>query len=782
MSLATKGLKSLQVIKRLELGPTRLEPRRLIAPYKVIQGAKEDTIDLIYHFEEDVFDPDELTSRNLASVIAAQVALNYGLFSKEIIFHGCFDKHDRLFLEEMAQNTAQEIYVKKFLQPNPFLCDDTATLPAVKVESYLQARIIFEDSSVGDPSEHRVWQTDHQRHAVLSSGGKDSLLSFGLLHELGYQTHPVFINESGRHWFTAINAYRYFCASYPHTARVWTNSDRVFAWMLRHLPFIRQDFSNVRSDEYPIRLWTVAVFLFGALPLLRKRNIGRLVIGNEFDTTRRLTSSGVNHYDGLYDQSRYFDNALTRYFSRKGWGVCQFSILRQLSDILIQKILVERYPNLQKNQVSCHAATLKNSRALPCGRCEKCRRIVAMLTALDANPRVCGYTSRQIEQCLSSLAHKDIHQEQACAQHLRFLLRQKGVPALQKVSMSVKEKPEVMKIRIDTEHSPIGGIPIDLRTPLYRIFLEYADGAVRRSGRLWIDCGLFSDSEFLKPYPFESPATKLKYGGFAMCSSSPEKKNYLMSELTWLEARERLKEVDVALLPVGSLEQHGSHLPLDTDAFDAEYLAHKVAAACSDPKPLVLPLIPYGVSYHHEDFAGTISISNETLSRLVYEIGMSAVRNGITKMLIINGHSGNVPSLKFAAQMINRDAHIFVCVDTGETSDADLVGLVETPNDVHAGEIETSAGLVIRPHLVKMDKAKKFVPKFSSRFPNFSTKRSVEWYARTSKISRNGVLGDPTKASKEKGEKIWAIMIKNLVELVEDLKRLTLDEIYEKRY
>jgi len=207
-----------------------------------------------------------------------------------------------------------------------------------------------------------------------------------------------------------------------------------------------------------------------------------------------------------------------------------------------------------------------------------------------------------------------------------------------------------------------------------------------------------------------------------------------------------------------------------------------VAAKCSNPKPLVLPLIPYGISYHHEDFIGTISVSNETLSRVVYEIGMGAARNGITKLIIINGHGGNAPALKFAAQMINRDAHIFVCVDTGETSDADLVDLVETPNDVHAGEIETSIGLVIRPHLVKLDKAKKYVPKFSSRYLNFSTKRSVEWYARTAKISRNGVLGDPTKASKDKGEKIWAIMVKNLVELIEDLKRLTLDEIYEKRY
>jgi len=265
-------------------------------------------------------------------------------------------------------------------------------------------------------------------------------------------------------------------------------------------------------------------------------------------------------------------------------------------------------------------------------------------------------------------------------------------------------------------------------------------------------------------------------------SNSKLKTPYLLEELTWPEAQARFKEVDVGLLPVGSLEQHGPHLPLDTDAFDAHYLAKHVAAACSDPKPLVLPLIPYGVSYHHEDFSGTVDIGPDTLTRLVYDIGISVARNGIVKLVIINGHGGNIPALQFAAQMINRDAHIFTCVETGETSEKDVHALTETPNDVHAGEIETSTTLAVRPHMVRHDKMRKFIPRFSSRYLNFSSKRSVEWYARVAKISSIGVLGDPTKASREKGEKIWALMIKHLVELVEDLKSMTLDEILHKRY
>ena len=506
MSLAANALKSLQVINRLEVGPIRLEPRRVIAPYKVFQGTKEGTIDLMYRFDEDVFDPLEPASKNLASMIASQVALNYGLFCKEIVFQGHFDNCDQSFLKEMAKNTAREIFVKKFLEPNPFLQGNAASVPAVRMRNYLQGRISFNGSS-GDSSQYPPpWNTELERCAVLSSGGKDSLLSFGLLDELGYETHPIFINESGRHWFTALNAYRYFRTAYAHSARVWTNSDRVFTWMLRHLPFIRQDFASVRSDDYPVRLWTVAVFLFGALPLLRKRGINHLIIDNEYDTTRKKTiSAGIFHYDGLYDQSRYFDTTLTRYFQQKGWGIYQFSILRHLSEILIQKILVERYPHLQENQISCHAGTLKNSRVYPCGKCEKCRRIVVMLTAMGADPAKCGYTPQQVEHSLNGFLHEPIHQEYAGAQHLAYLLAQKGIlhSKLMK-SVTVKEKPEVMKIRIDADRAPVEVMPVSFRKPLFDIFMKYAGGAVQRNNRLWIECDLTAYSELLIPHPFES--------------------------------------------------------------------------------------------------------------------------------------------------------------------------------------------------------------------------------------------------------------------------------------
>ncbi len=115
---------------------------------------------------------------------------------------------------------------------------------------------------------------------------------------------------------------------------------------------------------------------------------------------------------------------------------------------------------------------------------------------------------------------------------------------------------------------------------------------------------------------------------------------------------------------------------------------------------------------------------------------MAAARHGVTKLVIINGHGGNVPALQFAAQMINRDARIFTCVDSGETSDADIDALAETPNDVHAGEIETSTSLAIRPELVHMDQRREVrAPASPAATSTSAPSASVDWYARTAKIS-----------------------------------------------
>lgn len=757
----------LLVIDHLQVGPVTIEPTRLLMPYTVTQDGKQESKELIYKYDEEVFDPQSPASQNLSSLIGAQLALNYGLFCKKITFDGLFDENDQKLLRDMLENTSREILVNKIYPPNVFL--QGLQVPVEKRKSYTLAEVVFINSHFSDSAlTWSYWAVDRNKHCVLSSGGKDSLLSYGLLKELGKEVHPIFGNESGRHWFTALNAHRYLKEQDANTAKVWMNSDRLFAWMLRQLPFVRADFAQVRADDYPIRLWTVAVFSFGVLPLLKKRGIGRLVIGDEYDATQRGNFKGIAHYNGLYDQSRYFDEAFSRFFMKKGWGISQFSLLRSLSELLIMKVLVKRYPELQEQQVSCHAAHEKEGRIYPCGKCEKCRRIVGMLTALEADPSPCGYKEEQIAHAHKSLQTQKVKQIGTDASHLFYLLGEKKV-----VSPGARPHPVIMQLRFDQERSHIDGIPLDLRWPLYRILLQYAEGAVQRVQRSWQDIELLKMPQMQAAYSFEP---------IHMTAPTQSKKNYLWAELTWEEAQQRTQETDTVLLPVGAIEQHGPHLSLDIDAFDADYLAKKVAEACSDPKPLVLPLVPYGVSYHHNDFAGTISISNEAMARFIYDIGVSLSRNGIKKLVIINGHGDNAPTLNYAAQMINRDTGLFVCVDTGESSDLDIEQLVSTRGDVHAGEIETSTSLAIRPHLVKMEKATKDSVEFQSKYLDFGSANHIPWYVRTKKISENGTLGDPTQATAEKGQAIWEIMIGHLVAFVEEIKGLSLEEIHQKRY
>ncbi|MCB0643965.1 MAG: hypothetical protein KDC44_20095 [Phaeodactylibacter sp.] len=497
-------LRDFLVLKKLSVTDLTVEARRVKATYTVehFNGEKAAT-ELIYSYDNPYFNPANGNDVNLASVMAVQVALNYGLFCEEIVFDGLYDQTDRQFLRYVLENTSREILCNKLLIQNEFLLPPFDTLEPVQQPTYTQAKLEFINSKwAGLEIGHEATETDKNAYAILSSGGKDSLLSYGMVKEFG-TPHPIFINESGRHWFTAVNAHRHFEAIEPNTAKPWCNSDRLFNWMLRQLKFIRPNHAAIRSDMYPIRLWTVAVFLFGVLPIVRKRKIGNILIGNEYDTTLRANTQGISHYCALYDQSKYFDNALTRYYHQKKWAVNQFSILRSLSELLIMKVLIKRYPELQKHQVSCHAAHAKDGRMYPCGNCEKCRRIIGMITALDENPANCGYTPEQIAGALKALSAKKVKQIGSDAAHLYHLLLSKGQIAETEFTGKVaRAHPEIMKLRFDQERSNLQDLPEYVRMPLFNIVRQYADGAVSRREKRWVEENLTEDFILASKYKY----------------------------------------------------------------------------------------------------------------------------------------------------------------------------------------------------------------------------------------------------------------------------------------
>jgi len=251
-------------------------------------------------------------------------------------------------------------------------------------------------------------------------------------------------------------------------------------------------------------------------------------------------------------------------------------------------------------------------------------------------------------------------------------------------------------------------------------------------------------------------------------------RSYYLGELTWVDVEEFLKMHKTVVVPVGSCEQHGPHLPLDTDAYDAFWLSMKAAekAKCA----LVTPPIYYGVSLHHMDFPGTITLNPQTLEQTAYEIGICLTKHGFTRILFENGHGGNAPALEAAAQRIKAETGAFVVIDTVSLIPDFIEKHIETPYDAHAGEFETSTTLANRENVVvkeRIVKPRLTFPK--SKYTKIGLKEAgpkVSWAFRTKEISETGVIGDPTKATKEKGEKAWKIVIERLAELLAELDKM----------
>jgi len=242
-----------------------------------------------------------------------------------------------------------------------------------------------------------------------------------------------------------------------------------------------------------------------------------------------------------------------------------------------------------------------------------------------------------------------------------------------------------------------------------------------------------------------------------------------LGEVTREEAGRRFRAFPLVILPVGSCEQHGPHLPLDTDAFDAHYVAVEAAAGADEPKPLVLPTLYYGVSLHHLAFAGTVSVTPQTLINTVFEIADSVKRSGVRALVVVNGHGGNTASLSAAGQLIKHRLGMEFYLYEGWGGGHKLF---EVPGDVHAGAFETSTSLVIREELVDREAIPEPV-KLSYPIPQveFGREGRVGFAFKTDEVSETGVLGDATRIDLEKGKEFWKRSIEELVEVIEALRK-----------
>ena len=183
--------------------------------------------------------------------------------------------------------------------------------------------------------------------------------------------------------------------------------------------------------------------------------------------------------------------------------------------------------------------------------------------------------------------------------------------------------------------------------------------------------------------------------------SEKKVKNYL-PQMTWVEVEQALTHTDAVIIPLGSIEQHGRHLPLGTDTYEAVETAKLIAQKAD---VLVAPVVIAGLSPHHMGFPGTITLSPETFEAVVFETAQSLIRHGFRKILIFNGHGGNNVSVANVIQKINQTTRA-AAFDLGRVEIARKEPLYPPiPWDVHAGVEETSMMLYLAGSLVDMSKA-----------------------------------------------------------------------------
>lgn len=239
------------------------------------------------------------------------------------------------------------------------------------------------------------------------------------------------------------------------------------------------------------------------------------------------------------------------------------------------------------------------------------------------------------------------------------------------------------------------------------------------------------------------------------------KKMYNLGELTWPEAETAVKEARAVIVPLGSTEQHGFHLPLNTDSSAAEYMALELAKRTDC---LITPMLPYGQVWSAKDFPGTIAIQERTYINFLKDIVVSLESKGPKNIILFSGHLGNVAPCKIAARELldengfNNVYHFSYFVDMKTAAE----GIMETElwhgSGMHAGELETSVLLKITPELVHMDRAQTEYP---IKPPDLDIK-PIRWV----EYAHQGIFGDPTKATEKKGELFIERALKQLTELV----------------
>ncbi|HPQ53251.1 MAG TPA: creatininase family protein [Spirochaetota bacterium] len=259
----------------------------------------------------------------------------------------------------------------------------------------------------------------------------------------------------------------------------------------------------------------------------------------------------------------------------------------------------------------------------------------------------------------------------------------------------------------------------------------------------------------------------------------------LLQEMTWPDVKAYLQRCDMVIIPLGSIEQHGPHLPLGTDTYEAYEMSKLISAKTG---VVVAKVLSVGYSESHMGFPGTITITQETMERVLKETVESLIRHGFRRILFFNYHGGNnLTQTRLVAHINRTTPATAVAIGIGGPIPGDVPpGTYEKNFDWHAGVGETSLMMHLKPNLVRKDNIRNpdihftdevlKIQKFSKKYPLLSN----VWHARvgthessgkggaTHEFSSNGIwsLSDVTKSSADLGQRRVEAMVKSSVDFI----------------
>lgn len=468
--------------KEIQVSDPEIDDKRIKA---TITLDKKKSFTLIFSYQERI---DEIENiRNMARLMVVMPLINYGLFTENIYLDFPLSEEDLSYVKDNMDIISRDIFVNKICRrradfiKKEYLPKEEEMVP----ENARTRAVIYTKGISGEKFNKKM---EGGKCAILSSGGKESLLTYGLLNEMGFDVYPIFFNESGGHWRTALPAYNEFSKREMRTKKVWSNIDRFYLFMLDNLKIIREDHRKIKSDTYPIRLFIFGPYIFSMLPLIVKYGIGNILLGSEYDDPRANYSfNGITHYFGIYDQSVDFDTYNTNYFKSKNLAIRQWSIVRPITGLIVERILTKRYPELYKLQRSCHSCHFENGEIVPCGTCTKCLGVMSFIIANDADPRVANYREEHIKNLEDNLKKVTLRLDPDEREHTFFLLKQRGF------NIDGREHDHVEMIHFDGRNSPIDHIDGEFRK-VFNIYKEYVKGAVKLVGNEFVPFNEFFET------------------------------------------------------------------------------------------------------------------------------------------------------------------------------------------------------------------------------------------------------------------------------------------------